>query len=98
MKTLSRFYDMAAETSVDAKVPVTLALLKLNVLSTLQTFKFFEFDSESSSESSSFENISFSEVLDLENNWDLYVLSILVGCLGILVWFRRPQGGGGGAG
>lgn len=33
-----RCYDLAAETSVDAKVPVTLALLKLNLLFNLETF------------------------------------------------------------
>jgi len=33
-----RFYDMAAETSPDAKVPVALALLKLRFVSTLKNF------------------------------------------------------------
>lgn len=33
-----RFYDMAAETSVDAHVPVTLALIKLGLLYGLDVF------------------------------------------------------------
>lgn len=33
-----RFYDMAAETSVDAHVPVTLALIKLGLFYGLEVF------------------------------------------------------------
>lgn len=34
-----RFYDMAAETSTDAQVPVALALMKLGLLFTLHYVK-----------------------------------------------------------
>lgn len=34
-----RCYDLAAETSVDAKVPVALALLKLSFMFKLESFK-----------------------------------------------------------
>lgn len=34
-----RCYDSAAETSVDAKVPVSLALIKLSMLTTIETMK-----------------------------------------------------------
>lgn len=34
-----RFYDLAAETSVDAKVPVTLALIKLQLILKLESLK-----------------------------------------------------------
>lgn len=34
-----RCYDSAAETSVDAKVPVSLALIKLSFLTTIETMK-----------------------------------------------------------
>lgn len=37
MHLAKRCYDLAAETSVDAKVPVALALLKLNVMFSMQT-------------------------------------------------------------
>jgi len=80
-----RFYDMAAETSTDARVPVTLALIKLNMISTLHSLKLLDGDAGGLE--------SVLGVLDFAGNWDLYVLSILVGVLGILVWLRRPQGG-----
>jgi SEL1 protein len=81
-----RYYDQAAETSTDARVPVTLALIKLNVLSTLHSMKLMD-----GGEAGGLEDIV--AILDFSGNWDLYVLSVLVGILGILVWFRRPQGG-----
>lgn len=34
-----RCYDLAADTSVDAKVPVALALLKLSMMRTLESLK-----------------------------------------------------------
>lgn len=34
-----RCYDSAAETSVDAKVPVSLALIKLSLLTTIESMK-----------------------------------------------------------
>lgn len=34
-----RCYDSAAETSVDAKVPVSLALIKLSMLTTIESMK-----------------------------------------------------------
>lgn len=34
-----RFYDLASETSVDAKVPVALAILKLSLIVKLQSVK-----------------------------------------------------------
>lgn len=38
MHLAKRFYDMAAETSVDAHVPVTLALIKLGLFYGLDVF------------------------------------------------------------
>lgn len=34
-----RYYDMAAITSTDAKVPVALALFKLSIVSSMEYFK-----------------------------------------------------------
>lgn len=34
-----RCYDLAADTSVDAKVPVALALMKLSLLKTVESLK-----------------------------------------------------------
>lgn len=87
---------MAAETSTDARVPVTLALIKLNFLSTLQALNLFDFDADSTTYVEIDGFSSFSEMLDFSNNWDLYLLTVLVGILGILVWLRRPLQGGGG--
>ncbi|XP_066992907.2 protein sel-1 homolog 1 isoform X2 [Anabrus simplex] len=77
-----RCYDMAAETSADAKVPVALALMKLSLLFTMKYIQekhwqewFLLFNLDQS----------------LGSNWDLYLITTLVGLLGILIYFRRPQ-------
>ncbi|KHN82309.1 Protein sel-1 -like protein 1 [Toxocara canis] len=73
-----RFYDMAAETSADAYIPVNLALMKLTVLFLMEYFK---------------EN-SLAVGLDyvFGPNWDLYVMSALLGLI-VLLWFvhRRQR-------
>ena len=78
-----RFYDMAAETSTDAKVPVAIALAKLgfsfalgNWPYTLQSFKF---------------TISPDLYAKLELYWDIYLLTLLVGILGVVLLVRRPR-------
>ena len=78
-----RFYDMAAETSTDAKVPVAIALAKLGIgfaLSnwpyTMQSFKV---------------TISPEIYAKLELYWDIYLLTILVGLLGLVLLVRRPR-------
>merc|ERR1719188_984590 len=78
-----RFYDMAAETSTDAKVPVAIALAKLGIgfaLSnwpyTMQSFKV---------------TISPDIYAKLELYWDIYLLTILVGLLGLVLLVRRPR-------
>ncbi|KAK9497824.1 hypothetical protein O3M35_003743 [Rhynocoris fuscipes] len=76
-----RCYDMAAEASADAKIPVALALIKLNILS---SFRYFT-------------QIDWSDWLlvpsDFSSNWDLYLMSFLMGLLGVFVYFRRPNAG-----
>ena len=78
-----RFYDMAAETSTDAKVPVALALAKLgmnfainNWPYTLQLFKI---------------TISPETWAKLELYWDIYLLTVLIGLLGLVLLVRRPR-------
>ena len=78
-----RFYDMAAETSTDAKVPVAIALAKLGIgfaLSnwpyTVQSFKI---------------TISPDIYAKLELYWDIYLLTVLVGLLGLVLLVRRPR-------
>uniref|UniRef100_A0AAR5QCP3 Uncharacterized protein n=1 Tax=Dendroctonus ponderosae TaxID=77166 RepID=A0AAR5QCP3_DENPD len=74
-----RCYDLAAETSVDAKVPVALALIKLNFIFGLEKF-----------EESPFSHlVNFAETLSTD--WDLYLISTLMGLLAAIIYFRRPQ-------
>jgi len=79
-----RFYDMAAETSVDAKIPVALALLKLSFMTTLQSFG--ALDGSGNGEISLLQPL-----LAFGPNWDLYLLTVLVGILGLMIYFRRPN-------
>jgi SEL1 protein len=76
-----RFYDMAAETSADAKVPVALALTKLGVIFGLRSLDEYKLA------------IGPEAWATLEMYWDLYLLTILLGLLGLLVLARRPRFG-----
>ena len=71
---------MAAETSADAKVPVALALAKLGVIFAVKNW-----------ESMSSFTISPEWKTRIELYWDLYLLTMLVGVLGILLFIRRPR-------
>lgn len=74
-----RFYDMAAETSVDAKVPVALALAKLACIFAVKNLEELKI-------------LIGPETWDsLEMYWDLYLLSLLVGLLALLMVLRRPR-------
>merc|ERR1712142_501706 len=74
-----RFYDMAAETSVDAKVPVYLALTKLAVVFAWKNTEDLKL-------------IVGPETWDsLELYWDLYLVTVLFVVLGIMLGMRRPN-------
>ena len=77
-----RFYDMAAEASADAKVPVALALAKLAIVFGLRyvTEKEWQELYESMDPSTYF-----------GPDWDLYLISALLGLLVLVVYLRRPQ-------
>ncbi|XP_035733239.1 protein sel-1 homolog 1-like [Vespa mandarinia] len=75
-----RCYDLAAETSPDARIPVALALIKLSFLFGLDYLQEF----------------SLVDQLDkwdqlLGQNWDLYLIGFLTGMLSLIIYFRRPQ-------
>ncbi|KAI4503983.1 hypothetical protein M0802_000454 [Mischocyttarus mexicanus] len=75
-----RCYDLAAEASPDARVPVALALIKLSFLFGLDYLQEF----------------SLVDQLDkwdqlLGQNWDLYLIGFLTGMLSLIIYFRRPQ-------
>ncbi|XP_067144721.1 protein sel-1 homolog 1-like isoform X1 [Centruroides vittatus] len=79
-----RYYDMAAETSADAQVPVALALTKLGILYSVSYFKEYNWEKLLPA-------VSITRLLG--PNWDLYVMTTLAFLLGIIVYFRRiPQG------
>lgn len=74
-----RFYDMAADTSTDAKVPVALALAKLSFVFAFKSWKDFKVI------------LSPDTLAKLELYWDVYLITLLIGLLGILVFARRPR-------
>ncbi|KAL3286272.1 hypothetical protein HHI36_000781 [Cryptolaemus montrouzieri] len=79
MHLAKRLYDLAAETSSDAKVPVALALLKLNLL----------FSVESVQQSRIYQIVDLKELFS--SYWDLYLLTLLSIILGGIIYYRRPQ-------
>ncbi|CAD5225652.1 unnamed protein product [Bursaphelenchus okinawaensis] len=80
-----RFYDLAAETSTDAIVPVTLALIKLRFMFIADFFTAgFLFDSNGDSVFEKF----------LGPQWDLYLMTLFFGLaiwLLIVYWHYRRQ-------
>ncbi|XP_070500245.1 protein sel-1 homolog 1 [Chironomus tepperi] len=75
-----RFYDLAAETNSDAKIPVALALLKLQVLN--------KFESILDKENNIFKSMGLNE--NIASNWDLYLITIITILLGMIIYSRRP--------
>lgn len=74
-----RFYDLAAETNGDAKIPVALALLKLQLV-----YKF-----ESLREDNFFKMLMGLDE-NIASNWDLYLITIITIFLGMIIYSRRP--------
>ncbi|XP_011697272.1 PREDICTED: protein sel-1 homolog 1 [Wasmannia auropunctata] len=75
-----RCYDLAADASPDARIPVALALIKLSFLFGLDYLQEF----------------SLVDQLDkwdqlLGQNWDLYLIGFLTGMLSLIIYFRRPE-------
>ncbi|KAJ8409074.1 hypothetical protein AAFF_G00240950 [Aldrovandia affinis] len=77
-----RFYDMAAEASPDAQVPVFLALCKLGLMYSLQFLR----------------DLNAAELLtqvDLDQllgpEWDLYLMTVIALLLGTVIAYRQRQ-------
>ncbi|XP_068210816.1 protein sel-1 homolog 1-like isoform X1 [Palaemon carinicauda] len=93
MHLAKRFYDMAAEASPDAQVPIALALAKLALLF---TFKYFE--EVMTSELYPFAHLPFDWIhfgkgslnVQLGLDWDIYLMGILSVIIATLILFRRP--------
>ncbi|KAL7727678.1 hypothetical protein ACLKA6_013274 [Drosophila palustris] len=73
-----RLYDLAAETNSDAKVPVAIALFKLQMLAKIESIK-----------ESPYRFIFYMDE-NIAANWDLYMITILTLLLGIIMYTRRP--------
>ncbi|EDV43958.1 uncharacterized protein Dana_GF18742 [Drosophila ananassae] len=73
-----RLYDLAAETNSDAKVPVAIALFKLQMLAKIESIK-----------ESPYRFIFYMDE-SIAANWDLYMITILTLLLGIIMYMRRP--------
>nr|XP_041572768.1 protein sel-1 homolog 1 isoform X2 [Taeniopygia guttata] len=77
-----RFYDMAAEASPDAQVPVFLALCKLGVIYSLQYIREINMREV-------FSHIDMDQLLGPE--WDLYLMTIIALLLGTIIAYRQRQ-------
>ncbi|KAM9555759.1 protein sel-1 homolog 1 isoform 2-T2 [Guaruba guarouba] len=77
-----RFYDMAAEASPDAQVPVFLALCKLRVIYSLQYVREINIREV-------FSHVDMDQLLGPE--WDLYLMTIIALLLGTIIAYRQRQ-------
>uniref|UniRef100_I3M710 Protein sel-1 homolog 1 n=1 Tax=Ictidomys tridecemlineatus TaxID=43179 RepID=I3M710_ICTTR len=77
-----RFYDMAAEASPDAQVPVFLALCKLGVVYFLQYIR-------ETNIRDMFTQLDMDQLLGPE--WDLYLMTIIALLLGTVIAYRQRQ-------
>ncbi|XP_006778950.1 PREDICTED: protein sel-1 homolog 1 [Myotis davidii] len=77
-----RFYDMAAEASPDAQVPVFLALCKLGIVYFLQYIR-------EANIRDVFTQVDMDQLLGPE--WDLYLMTIIALLLGTVIAYRQRQ-------
>ncbi|XP_032478412.1 protein sel-1 homolog 1 isoform X5 [Phocoena sinus] len=77
-----RFYDMAAEASPDAQVPVFLALCKLGIVYFLQYIR-------ETNLRDLFTQLDMDQLLGPE--WDLYLMTIIALLLGTVIAYRQRQ-------
>ncbi len=71
-----RFYDLAAEASTDAYIPVSLALIKLSFLFYLELFE------------RKYENL-FNQFSLFESDWDVYLMFLIAILISITYGLRR---------
>ncbi|XP_006157177.1 protein sel-1 homolog 1 [Tupaia chinensis] len=77
-----RFYDMAAEASPDAQVPVFLALCKLGIVYFLQYIR-------ETNIRDMFTQLDMDQLVGPE--WDLYLMTIIALLLGTVIAYRQRQ-------
>ncbi|CAF4252753.1 unnamed protein product [Rotaria socialis] len=93
-----RFYDMAAETSADAYLPVSIVLFKLHLELLWEKFSALFFSSSTepiptSSTTPSTVDVgdNHSTSIELDSSWDLYLMAALLGLIGALYTIRRQR-------
>lgn len=74
-----RFYDLAAETNADAKIPVALALLKLQMIYKFESLR-----------EDNFVKMLMGLDENIASNWDLYLITVITIFLGMIIYSRRP--------
>ncbi|XP_063146258.1 protein sel-1 homolog 1 [Candoia aspera] len=77
-----RFYDMAADASPDAQVPVFLALCKLGIIYAFQYV-------QETNIKEIFSHLDMDQLLGPE--WDLYLMTIIALLLGTVIAYRQRQ-------
>lgn len=89
---------MAAETSGDAHLPVTIVLFKLHLELLWEKLCSFFSSSSSTDHSSSTTTTTTSTTttttennVDLDSVWDLYLIAALIGFIGALFTMRRQR-------
>ncbi|XP_011305407.1 protein sel-1 homolog 1 [Fopius arisanus] len=75
-----RCYDLAAEASPDARIPVALALIKLFLLFGIDYLQEFSFAEKFS---------TWDELFG--SNWDLYLIGFFTGLVCLIIYLRRPH-------
>ncbi|CAF1147680.1 unnamed protein product [Rotaria magnacalcarata] len=89
MYLAKRFYDMALDTNREAYLPVALVLIKIQFeLAFKKLFSIF-FSSTKTKPTNTKEN--HSNTLGLESSWDIYLMLILCGLIGIFYTIRRQR-------
>ncbi|KAM3959331.1 HMG-coA reductase degradation 3 [Aphomia sociella] len=79
-----RCYDLAADAAAEARLPAALALASLNARLALDQLAESLFESPLGLIFLSGDSMFLS-------NWDLYLISALLGALGLVLYLRRPQ-------
>ncbi|XP_060805146.1 protein sel-1 homolog 1 isoform X2 [Amyelois transitella] len=78
-----RCYDLAADTAPEARLPSALALAKLNAHAALNQLYTSVFESPLAV-------IFLTGEGTIGSNWDLYLITALLGALGVVLYLRRP--------
>ncbi|XP_045503038.1 protein sel-1 homolog 1 isoform X2 [Colias croceus] len=79
-----RCYDLAADAAPEARLPAALALARLSAVTALSSL----YDSVLQSPLAL---IFLTGESPLLSNWDVYLIGVLVGALGLVLYLRRPQ-------